>query len=633
YQAGKGTSAHNKSGSVFIGKQAGFNETASNRLYIENSSSATPLIYGEFDNDVLRVNGELQVGTAYALPTADGSSSQVLKTDGAGQLSWQDEGPVACLEGVDTVQVKLSGLAAFVFDSSRISFMNNEQNIFIGSHAGLNTMPSPNPINFLGKTNIFVGDSSGFANTVGAHNLFIGNRSGLNAVGYSNTFLGHSAGVQSSGSANTFVGYFAGNNTSTGQYNAFMGSEAGQHNTEGSTNVAIGGLAGKHSTTGSHNAFLGYGAGQWNSSGGGNVFVGRDAGLFNGTGESNIYIGYNAAPSTANDSFNVIIGANAGFVSNDMQTSNHNILIGHRAGNNVAFDGADSTLIIESSGSATPLIYGRFDNDWLQVNGRFTPTEGVTDEDGDTRIQVEENADEDVIRFDVAGTEKMYLDPDGKVVLNNSVNDEMTIINHDEWEHATGVQDFGNDFSGGDHFIMASKETSGESAGIFGNGDHVTIWSPGDAAAGQPAALLYILDEDGFDNDTDPYDNGALQAYLNTSGTWIASDRNRKSGIRPLQHATDKIRKLGTYAYHYNAVGDERSKPGDSPEVLGVIAQELKQTIPQAVQINDHGEHFVNYDQLIPVLIEATKEQQTEIEDLKQQVASLLARLELLENK
>ena len=34
----------------------------------------------------------------------------------------------------------------------------------------------------------------------------------------------------------------------------------------------------------------------------------------------------------------------------------------------------------------------------------------VEDNDGDTKIQVEESADEDIIRFDVAGTQKMFLD-------------------------------------------------------------------------------------------------------------------------------------------------------------------------------------------------------------------------------
>lgn len=46
-------------GNVFLGYRAGSNELGSNKLYIENSDSATPLIYGEFDSNEVTVNGNL----------------------------------------------------------------------------------------------------------------------------------------------------------------------------------------------------------------------------------------------------------------------------------------------------------------------------------------------------------------------------------------------------------------------------------------------------------------------------------------------------------------------------------------------------------------------------------------------
>jgi hypothetical protein len=75
---------------VFIGFEAGYNETGSNKLYIENSNSTTPLIYGEFDNDIVRVNGTLQVNdpssTGYSFPTATGTLGQVLEVNASGDL-------------------------------------------------------------------------------------------------------------------------------------------------------------------------------------------------------------------------------------------------------------------------------------------------------------------------------------------------------------------------------------------------------------------------------------------------------------------------------------------------------------------------------------------------------------------
>ena len=49
------------SGDIFIGYQAGYNETGSNKLYIDNSNTTTPLIYGEFDNNFITINGDLIV--------------------------------------------------------------------------------------------------------------------------------------------------------------------------------------------------------------------------------------------------------------------------------------------------------------------------------------------------------------------------------------------------------------------------------------------------------------------------------------------------------------------------------------------------------------------------------------------
>ena len=60
---GSGTGASNTTGNgnVFIGCYAGWDETGSNKLYIENGFTSTPLIYGEFDNKKLTINGNLQV--------------------------------------------------------------------------------------------------------------------------------------------------------------------------------------------------------------------------------------------------------------------------------------------------------------------------------------------------------------------------------------------------------------------------------------------------------------------------------------------------------------------------------------------------------------------------------------------
>jgi hypothetical protein len=61
---GAGELNTNGVGNVYIGHRAGQTATGSNKLYIENSNTNSPLIYGEFDNDIVGINGDLGVGTS-----------------------------------------------------------------------------------------------------------------------------------------------------------------------------------------------------------------------------------------------------------------------------------------------------------------------------------------------------------------------------------------------------------------------------------------------------------------------------------------------------------------------------------------------------------------------------------------
>ena len=56
------TGFDNTSGSynVFLGYETGYEETGSNKLYIDNSRTSNPLIWGDFSNDHLKINGKLE---------------------------------------------------------------------------------------------------------------------------------------------------------------------------------------------------------------------------------------------------------------------------------------------------------------------------------------------------------------------------------------------------------------------------------------------------------------------------------------------------------------------------------------------------------------------------------------------
>ena len=52
---------------------------------------------------------------------------------------------------------------------------------------------------------------------------------------------------------------------------------------------------------------------------------------------------------------------------------------------------------------------------------------------------------------------------------------------------------------------------------------------------------------------------------------------------------------------------------------LGVIAQEVEEFIPEMIKVNDYGYKMVNYNKLVPILLEGIKTQQKQIDELKQE--------------
>jgi hypothetical protein len=90
------------------------------------------------------------------------------------------------------------------------------------------------------------------------------------------------------------------------------------------------------------------------------------------------------------------------------------------------------------------------------------------------------------------------------------------------------------------------------------------------------------------------------------------SDISLKENIKTLENPIEKIMKL-------NGVSFDWKESGSSS--IGVIAQEIEKVLPQLVS---NGEvKSVNYNGLIGVLIEAVKEQQRQIEELKKQIDTL----------
>ena len=96
----------------------------------------------------------------------------------------------------------------------------------------------------------------------------------------------------------------------------------------------------------------------------------------------------------------------------------------------------------------------------------------------------------------------------------------------------------------------------------------------------------------------------------------FSSDQQLKDNVLKIDTALDKVEALGGYSFTWNNnIQDHRAGTQD----YGVIAQELEDVLPHAVDINSRGYKTVNYNSLIPLLIEAVKELSARVKELDEQ--------------
>lgn len=166
-----------------------------------------------------------------------------------------------------------------------------------------------------------------------------------------------------------------------------------------------------------------------------------------------------------------------------------------------------------------------------------------------------------------------------------------------------------------------------EQGGFFANGDYNGIYSPGDND------LVKFMDEDFFNNSGTIYDASAVRARIDGSGSYFAiSDRNSKENIVQVTNAVNKIKQINGYTYDFIRNDVELAKNSPLISSAGVIAQELETVLPQAVS-NTDGQYMVNYSAMSALFIEAIKEQQLQIEELKTLNSKMQERIEVLELK
>ena len=95
---------------------------------------------------------------------------------------------------------------------------------------------------------------------------------------------------------------------------------------------------------------------------------------------------------------------------------------------------------------------------------------------------------------------------------------------------------------------------------------------------------------------------------------YVSSDERLKNNVEVISNPIEKVQSLRGVTWEWNELASDAAKK--SPNV-GVIAQEVEKVLPQLVHDRENGYKGVDYAKLTGLLIEAIKEQQKQIEELK----------------
>ena len=118
--------------------------------------------------------------------------------------------------------------------------------------------------------------------------------------------------------------------------------------------------------------------------------------------------------------------------------------------------------------------------------------------------------------------------------------------------------------------------------------------------------------------------SGSISAsVIYSAGDVVAfntSDERLKNNIKIIDRPIYKLKQLKGVEYEWNGLQNTYASGSlDS----GIIAQDVQKVLPQLVQENSKGYLGVRHDRLVGLLVESIKEQQTQIEELKEQIEEI----------
>ncbi len=443
-------------------------------------------------------------------------------------------------------------------------------------------------LNTEGSNNTANGNEALFSNIYGSNNTATGYRALYNNVGdefffsaegSNNTANGYQALFENiEGSNNTANGYQALANNTTGNNNVANGFRALANNIAGNNNTATGykalfsnvGDGDFLNPTGINNTAIGYEA-LYSNVGSQNTANGYRALFSNTTGESNTANGYYALFDNTTGDYNTAIGI---YALSDNTTGGYNTAIGR------------SALATNISGSF---------NVALGYRAGFNET-------GSNKLYIAGSSTNPLIYGDF---DAEILEINGATTVKSSVNANPDLI----------LGGTANTTAGDDGIIASDPTYAGSDIFIRSND-----------------AVVVQLDYD--NNETGQFeikDGNQVEVFevdengtVRQNGTTIhSSDRRLKKDIEDLPYGLKEILQLQPKAYNWKNRTEQHKS-------LGLIAQEVQPIIKEIVTTKDDAAKTlgISYTELIPILINAIKEQQQLIETQNLKISDMSAELQ-----
>jgi hypothetical protein len=257
-------------------------------------------------------------------------------------------------------------------------------------------------------------------------------------------------------------------------------------------------------------------------------------------------------------------------------------------------DNAPEKLVIDATDTSTYNLIGAYGrrNGYLQFNIQNTSDQGQASTD---IVASADNANEFINYVDLGINSSGYNNGSG--LLNGPNNAYL--------------------YNKGQDFVIGNASSS----------KSVIFFTGGDATANEKFRINsngVVLKSDLFPTLDNSYSLGKTgarwTAVWSANGTIQTSDRRLKTNIQELKYGLQEVMKMQPVKYNWKDNPNNNSK-------VGLIAQEVQSIIPEVVIGDQTKENLgMNYAELVPVLVNAIKEQQQQIEELKK-------RIETLENK